>query len=82
MQNIIKHAEATNALVQLNYLEGILSITVEDNGVGIKEYEHDNIAENKMGLRSIRTRLKAMGGTMEIHPCTPHGTSVNIELSI
>jgi signal transduction histidine kinase len=82
MQNIIKHAEATDALVQLNYLEGILSITVEDNGVGIKEHDNDNIAENKMGLRSIRTRLKAMGGTMEIHPCTPHGTSVNIELSI
>jgi signal transduction histidine kinase len=81
MQNVIKHAEATNALVQLNYLEGILSITVEDNGVGMKE--QDNITEeNKMGLRSIRTRLKAIGGTMEIHPCTPHGTSVNIELSV
>lgn len=81
MQNVIKHAEATNALVQLNYLEGILSITVEDNGVGMKEQD-SNLEENKMGLRSIRTRLKAMGGTMEIHPCTPHGTSVNIELSI
>lgn len=81
MQNVIKHAEATDALVQLNYLEGILSITVEDNGVGIKEHD-DKVAENKMGLKSIRTRLKAMGGTMEIHPCTPHGTSVNIELSI
>lgn len=81
MQNTIKHAEATNALVQLNYLEGILSITVEDNGVGMKEQDK-NTEENKMGLRSIRTRLKAMGGTMEIHPCTPHGTSVNIELSV
>jgi signal transduction histidine kinase len=81
MQNVIKHAEATNALVQLNYLEGILSITVEDNGVGMKEQEN-NTEENKMGLRSIRTRLKAMGGTMEVHRCTPHGTSVNIELSV
>jgi signal transduction histidine kinase len=81
MQNVIKHAEATNALVQLNYLEGILSITVEDTGVGMKEQDN-SIEENKMGLRSIRTRLKAMGGTMEIHPCTPHGTSVNIELSL
>ncbi|MFA6060883.1 MAG: sensor histidine kinase [Taibaiella sp.] len=81
MQNVIKHAEATNALVQLNYLEGILSITVEDNGIGMKEQD-SNLEENKMGLRSIRTRLKAMGGSMEIHPCTPHGTSVNIELSV
>jgi signal transduction histidine kinase len=81
MQNVIKHAGATNALVQLNYLEGILSITVEDNGVGMKEQDN-NTEENKMGLKSIRTRLKAMGGTMEIHPCTPHGTSINIELSV
>lgn len=81
MQNVIKHAEATNALVQLNYLEGILSITVEDNGVGMKEQDNST-EENKMGLRSIRTRLKAMAGSIEIHPCTPHGTSVNIELSL
>lgn len=79
VQNIIKHAKATNALVQLHYRKGILSITVEDDGIGI---QHDNIGENKMGLKSIRTRLKTLDGSMEIHPCTPHGTSVNIELSI
>lgn len=79
VQNIIKHAKASNALVQLHYRKGILSITVEDDGTGM---QHTNIEENKMGLKSIRTRLKTLDGCIDIHPCTPHGTSVNIELSI
>jgi signal transduction histidine kinase len=79
VQNIIKHSGAANALVQLNYRKGILSITVEDDGKGIRE---GDLAENKMGLKSIRNRLKTLDGTIDIHHCTPHGTSVNIELSI
>lgn len=79
VQNIIKHAKACNALVQLNYRKGTLIITVEDDGTGIQDI---NVDENKMGLKSIRTRLKTMDGSIDIHPCKPHGTSVNIELSI
>ena len=79
VQNIIKHSEAANALVQLNYRKGILSITVEDDGRGIRE---GDLAANKMGLKSIRNRLKTLDGTIDIHHCTPHGTSVNIELNI
>jgi signal transduction histidine kinase len=79
VQNIIKHAKASDALVQLNYRNNMLSLTVEDNGIGMKENGKE---ENKMGLKSIRTRLKAMDGVIDIHHCTPHGTSVNIELNI
>jgi signal transduction histidine kinase len=79
VQNIIKHAKASNALVQLNYRKGIFSITVEDDGIGI---QNNTTEENKMGLKSIRTRLKAMDGVIDIHHCTPHGTSVSIELNI
>lgn len=79
VQNIIKHAKAANALVQLHYRKGILSITVEDDGTGMQSTD---VEESKMGLKSIRTRLKTLDGSMEIHPCTPHGTSVNIELGI
>ncbi len=79
VQNIIKHAKAANALVQLHYRKGILSITVEDDGAGMPPADRE---ENKMGLKSIRTRLKTLDGSIDIHPCTPHGTSVNIELSI
>ncbi|PSK90464.1 tetratricopeptide repeat-containing sensor histidine kinase [Taibaiella chishuiensis] len=79
VQNIIKHADAQNALVQLSYRKGILSITVEDDGTGMPA---EAPGPDKMGLKSIRTRIKALEGNMDIHACTPHGTSVTIELNL
>lgn len=80
VQNVIKHAAAANTLVQLNYRKKILSITVEDDGRGMASGA--TVTTNKMGLKSVRNRLKALNGSIDIHQCTPHGTSVNIELSI
>lgn len=78
LQNIIKHANAKYVLVQLNYYEKILSITVEDDGVG---FDINQIASGAaMGLKSIQTRIKAIDGNIEFYPRTPHGTSVNISL--
>ncbi len=79
VQNIIKHARAQHALVQLSYRKGILSITVEDDGTGMPP---EAPGADKMGLKSIRTRIKALEGHMDIHACTPHGTSVTLELNL
>lgn len=80
VQNTIKHARAANTLVQLNCRENMLSITVEDDGVGFVAAAENQ--ENKMGLKSIQTRLKALNGVIDIHACDPHGTSVNISFAI
>src|SRR5690606_20151980 len=34
VQNIIRHAEANKALVQFNYRDEVLCVTIEDNGKG------------------------------------------------
>ncbi len=78
VQNILKHAAAHTALVQLNYRDNFLNITVEDDGVGMRGKEA--LAINQTGLTSIRNRVKAMNGNIDIHSRKPHGTSVHIEL--
>lgn len=75
IQNIIKHAAASNVLVQLNYRPGMLTLTVEDDGKGLKT---DDTAIEGIGLKSIRSRLKVMNGEMEIHERHPKGTSISI----
>ncbi|WP_118951573.1 tetratricopeptide repeat-containing sensor histidine kinase [Taibaiella helva] len=80
VQNTIKHAKATNTLVQLNCREDIISITVEDDGVGFSN-EQDAL-ENKMGLKSIQMRLKALNGIIDIHTRNPQGTSVNVSFTL
>jgi len=80
VQNIIKHACATKGLVQFNYREGMLYITVEDNGMGFDVHEQGN--RNGMGLKGIRTRMRALNGIMDISSHRQSGTSVNLEFDV
>ena len=78
VQNIIKHAGATQAIVQLGYHDGLLSITVEDNGRGLPEQAR---AGGGMGLRQIRSRVAAMNGHFDIRSRST-GTTAYLELDI
>jgi two-component system, NarL family, sensor kinase len=79
VNNILKHANATAALVQLIRKNNALSITVEDNGKGFDT----SILENNegMGYLNLRNRVAYMNGTIDIQTAAGKGTSVNIELS-
>lgn len=60
--NILKHANATQALIQLMYQADSLVVTVEDNGTGIKNPK----GEGGMGLRSIRLRADYLHATLKL----------------
>lgn len=79
IQNIIKHAMASNVLVQLNYRPDMLTLTVEDDGKGFRAQD---TAPEGIGLKSIRSRLKVMNGEMEIHDCYPKGASISIQVNL
>lgn len=75
IQNIIKHAEAGKALVQIQYDGEYLSITIEDNGKGFdRNKDHEG-----MGLRSIKNRLQTFHSQLDIKSVLGMGTTVLIE---
>lgn len=78
LQNIIKHAHASKALVQLNYHPPLLSVSVEDNGVGFDQ----EVMGTGMGLKSIYSRLRVLGGTIDIRSNKFSGTAVFMELNV
>jgi len=78
IQNIIKHSKASEALIQLNYFEEILSITIEDNGVGISE----NNQSKGMGLKNLRENIIVLNATLDIKSSEHTGTTVLIELPV
>ena len=78
LQNIIKHAHATKALVQMNYHPPFVSFSVEDNGIGYDK----NITGEGMGLKSINSRLRALGGTIDIQSNKQQGTTIFFELNV
>jgi two-component system, NarL family, sensor kinase len=79
VNNAIKHADATQIIVQLNVNTNKLSITVEDDGKG---FDVNSIANSKgAGMDNIKYRAQYFNGTLDIVTAPGKGTSVNIELT-
>ncbi len=79
LNNILKHAVAANAIVQLTFLDGKLAITVEDDGKGfdLKILE----SSNGIGFSNLKSRVDYLGGKMDIESEPGRGTTVNIEIN-
>jgi two-component system NarL family sensor kinase len=78
VNNILKHADATTALVQLVRKENTLSITVEDNGKGFDTAILQSVTG--IGWLNLKNRVAYLNGTLDIQTGPGKGTSVNIEI--
>ena len=78
INNIVKHAQATEAIVQFNRDGNRLSITIEDNGRGFNTRE----AEEKitMGMTTVKSRVDYLNGKLTIDSREDIGTTVMIDL--
>ena len=77
VNNAVKHAKATDILVQIVFSENKISLTVEDNGIGYNV----NQAKTGDGLNNIAYRVKYLNGTIDTVTSKSDGTAVNIELN-
>lgn len=80
LSNILKHAQATEAMVQINQNESELTLMVEDNGRGF-EVQQSN-SKKGLGLHSIRERMAPFKGQVNIDSHPQHGTTVIITIPI
>ena len=77
--NIVKHAGATKAYVEMWREDGALRITVRDNGRGVGE----PVARGTgLGLTSITERLRMLGGSLRIDSAPGQGTALNINVPL
>lgn len=76
MNNTLKHSKATAVLIQLSFHIEVLSITIEDNGIGFKK---TNFPLEGMGLNSLFSRVNALKGKIDINSEEGQGVSVYLE---
>ena len=78
--NVIKHAKARNAWVELKSMEDHFSMRVRDDGAGgASIHALDSMKPDaRYGLFSIRERLQLHGGEMRIHSPPGEGTEVTL----
>jgi signal transduction histidine kinase len=72
MTNIVKHAKATTVEIALSTQNDRLTLTIEDNGIGIAT---DRKKPGSHGIAGMRHRLKSFDGTFTITQGEP-GTKV------
>jgi signal transduction histidine kinase len=83
MINVIKHAQANKVALRIVEENDLLTIGVEDNGIGmdrtrdLKDPKHSGF-----GLFSIEERIQNVGGSMDINSKLGSGTKITLFLPI
>lgn len=78
INNVIRHAGASEAVVQLAFTNDMLSITVEDNGRGFDPFSIEGA--KGLGIHSLQTRMQAFQGKVDIDSSS-QGTSIHVEFN-
>jgi signal transduction histidine kinase len=81
VQNARKHAEATALEVTLGLEDGSLKLSVRDDGRGTASYiEGASFFGPGFGLRHVRQRLVAQGGSLQISDNPDGGVTVSLRI--
>lgn len=75
LNNVLKHASAVQAYIQVIRENNRLNIVVEDNGKGFETIEG-------AGWANIRSRVEYLKGQLDVHSEQGKGTLVNIKFNI
>lgn len=78
--NIIKHAKAKNVGILIYEEEDSLTLTINDDGIGLDEKKSAN-GKSTMGLQSIRRRVQSLNGETKINSDSK-GTEISISIPL
>lgn len=76
LRNVQKHSGAAHAHVGLEIVDGMLHLSVSDDGAGF-DVEGDTDRRG-IGIWSMRERVRTVGGRFEIHSERQQGTRIDV----
>jgi PAS domain S-box-containing protein len=82
LTNTARHAGASEASINAERSNGILKLTISDNGVGfaVDKFLGPGRAANAIGLRGMQERASAVGG--RVHICSENGKGTQVVISL
>jgi len=82
LRNIRKHAEATKAIVRVNFSEGKVRLSITDNGIGFKVPETLSgfARRGKLGLMGMQERAYLLNGSLKVKSTVGKGTTITVEI--
>jgi signal transduction histidine kinase len=76
LANVVKHAEATRAWIELERQDGLVCARIRDGGVGGAD------PSTGSGLTGLRDRVEALGGSLAIRSRLGQGTALDVALPV
>jgi len=82
LNNIRRHAQASEAQVVAEFAEDRIKLTISDNGRGfeLSGRVDDLPRSGKLGLAGIQERAQLLGGTLEVKSTPSKGTTLIVEV--
>ncbi len=74
--NILKHAHASQVIVQLNFNQDDVELMIEDNGIGFLPHE----AVYGLGIKNLEHRIALYDGEMKIDSMPGKGTTIILKI--
>jgi signal transduction histidine kinase len=81
LSNVLKHAHAAQASIQIRNTKDLLTLTVRDDGRGFAQESEEIGSIGGFGLTGISERAQLLGGRAVIRSAPGHGTTVMIEIN-
>ncbi len=85
LNNIVKHAAATEVMIQIAIERGKLILMIRDNGKGFAQDSATNCAESsalRNGLPNMRKRIESIAGMIEWESLPERGAAVKLTIDL
>jgi len=76
LNNIVRHSQASEVLIEIAYNSGTFVLQIHDNGQGFSMGEHGT----GIGLSNLQRRASQIGGTVQVVSRPGWGTTVRLEV--
>jgi PAS domain S-box-containing protein len=79
LNNVVKHAQATEVRLRLEVRNNLLMLLISDNGRGLVR---KRVPTGRSGLTNMRQRMAEAGGRCLVYSRPDHGTNVSVILRL
>jgi signal transduction histidine kinase len=79
LTNVARHAQAKQANISISVDAASVYMSIQDDGIGILSWQRAN-QQGSHGLRIIRERAEAFGGSLQIHSTYKKGTRIEVKI--
>ena len=77
MTNVVRHADASRAVMAVHVVAGVLTLEIDDDGVG-----RTPAASPGSGLKGMRDRARGIGAELVVRDAHPHGTALVLRVPL